>query len=1166
LKKLILVFAFTILLSACGAFDISALEVEIPVQSNSTSFVSPLVEAAKFNSWFIKFQLEGEGEASLIAWFQEAELAGSGQLQKKEIEIECETGTCVGFAITSPAEAWKFQIELRGAVGLKAIDFEIETKNISTKNSLTHFWSEKLLPTALAQIQELGIISRQEWDADEGFLLKTSDQKATTSSSTRQKQCSEWVVNNPGEFQKDTRRIAVNAANQELQWPREYSRDIRKIVIHSTATDAEKDVNGDSEFDEEDVEAMLRAIYYFHAVWRGWGDIGYHYLIDSFGNVYEGKSGGDYVIGAHAYCGNTGTIGVSFIGDYPNNLPSNAALNSAEKLLGELANLYELELDEFSRWHDKNSRNLIGHRDVVATECPGDRLYAYLPQLAAGAMNYADGNKLSDADYDFRIIERDSPLYIKPFEEDVATFKLKNVGKQAWEAGSKIRIAIGEIRRNKKGAEISGGEEFAVELDARVNSGSSANLRIPVKAAATPGRYRFGLIPDFGGGELRKFYLVVNVLEPQQLDYELIEVQHPPQPFAPRSTAEAWVKLRNKSDFTWKASGENRMILQTSDGSISPFTNSAIVGYLEADALPGGVGKFKMLLTAPQAARYYLDFKPAARGGLVLPDYGMQFHITVREPRFSGDLTAKSSGKSLRFDPGETKNLFIDFRNTSQIDWNPNQFELDILENQGVRINQGSLRLPQEVKQNANVRIEFEVTASVKLGKYLLTFQPKWRNGKVKQMQPIDFLLEVNPPRLTGKLVAQPETFHLANGEEARLTLQLENTGNVVWNSRDTLLQTLPAQSSSLASADWLSPVQPAKLKEDSVAAGEIGTFEFTVQKKSDASLESLQLVPMVRGLGRIRGKAVKLEIQNSTFWTPEVGVTPEVDSQLTDNSFAEPLIRIKLGFESSQVDIGGGMFQIEQFGKTLFRGSFADFDVAKLRDGEYFRIFPEDNAILEIPNWWKPNWNGSMNYNKFRGTLEIRREGETLVVINELPLETYLYGIAEPAPSDPDEKKKLMAILARSYALYYTDSSHRKFPGKAWDGSDSPAQFQQYLGYNYEIHGGFREFVEMTEGLVVRYEGEVVKTPYFTSSNGITNSAVEAGWVEADFKFIKKVEDPWSCGANSASAGIRCVGNARGHGVGVSGKGAAGLAREGKTYEEILDYFFEEVSVEEAY
>jgi len=408
-----------------------------------------------------------------------------------------------------------------------------------------------------------------------------------------------------------------------------------------------------------------------------------------------------------------------------------------------------------------------------------------------------------------------------------------------------------------------------------------------------------------------------------------------------------------------------------------------------------------------------------------------------------------------------------------------------------------------------------------------------------------------------------------------------------VWNSRDVILQTLPAKASLFVSKNWISPLQPAKLKEEIVKPGEIGSFEFTIRKNSKASHEIQTLVPMVRGLGRIRGRSVKLKVESKKFEVQSdesendekqdtqisaeeiQDSSPKANQPVAEESKVESSItpiRIKLGFVSPRIEVGGGSFQIRQLDKTLFQGSFADFESTKMQEGEYFRLIPAENVFLEIPNWERKSWNGALNYNKFRGIIEIRKEGENLVMVNELPLEEYLWGIAEPAPSDPVEKKKLMAILARSYALFYTDPAHRKFPGKMWDGSDSPAEFQQYLGYNYEIHGKFREFVEMTHGLVVKFEGKVVKTPYFTSSSGITKTAAEAGWNTGDFKFIKKVKDPWSCGLNSDAlvTNFSCPENARGHGVGVSGKGAAGLAREGKTYEEILDYFFKEVEVGE--
>ncbi|MFH1375879.1 MAG: N-acetylmuramoyl-L-alanine amidase, partial [Patescibacteria group bacterium] len=865
MKKAFILFTLTLgslLTVACSDFDLAAVTVEITPRATSASYASPFVRVSEFNSFFVKFDLTGEGASKFTTWFEITD--GSGQLEQQEVEIECENSKCSGFAISSPSRAYKFQIELTGEAGQRADNFEIETKSISTQSS----W--QLIPSASAQITDLPIISREEWGANSDYLLKRDIKTSVQTGGKRQQQCDEWVRDFPGEFQTDGRKITVDTQNRELQFPRTYSKAIRKIVIHSTATDEDKDVNGDKKFTPEDTEAITRAIYYYHAMWKGWGDIGYHYLIDPFGNIYEGRSGGDYVVGAHAYCANTGTIGVAFIGDFGETLPSRPAFVSAEQLLGELANLYSLDLAVSSSWHGKLIRNLVGHRDYVATECPGDELYAYLGDLAQSAMNHARGNLLSNVDFDYHMIASDSPIFLDPLEEKALTFKLKNVGKKAWPAGSKLRLSRSEIRKNGFGATVGDGSEFAVSLNSQVSAGATATVRIPVAAKMQAGRYRFGITPSFGGQDARKFYVVVNVNE-AKLDYELLSAKHPPQPFAPGAQAIAFVELRNKSNFTWKAQGEHRVYLGTTKplNRASPFRLGTTheLGGLDQDIPPGGIAQFTLNLTAPQrAARYEITFAPAVAGFGYLPDYDMQFHTTVREPRFSADLLDVSSGPDLRFEPGETRELSLSFLNTSQVDWNADQFELEVLQNSGVAISRQSLRLPDKVSENEQVRIGFNVTAPVRQGKYRFTLRPKWENGKVKTLKPVDFLIEVNPPRLTGELSPKPETLTLANGGEEKISLTYKNTGNVTWQQSDVILQRLPARASALVAGNWLSSLQPAKLKEDSVQPGAVGHFEFTVRKNSESSREIESFVPIVRGLGRIRGPAAKIEVQNANL------------------------------------------------------------------------------------------------------------------------------------------------------------------------------------------------------------------------------------------------------------------------------------------------------------
>ena len=331
----------------------------------------------------------------------------------------------------------------------------------------------------------------------------------------------------------------------------------------------------------------------------------------------------------------------------------------------------------------------------------------------------------------------------------------------------------------------------------------------------------------------------------------------------------------------------------------------------------------------------------------------------------------------------ETRSLFVELQNTSQLTWNPDQFELSVLQTGRLAIDSAKIQLPHEIGEGERARIAFELTAPVQAGKYRFTLQPRWQNGKLKKAQPIDFLVEVEPARLTGKLVEQPDLLALARGDSQKVVFGYRNTGNVVWNSENTILQSLPATPSALATSDWISPVQPTRLREVAVLPNETGHFEFTVVR-STANSRNESFVPFVRGLGRIRGAAAKVKFTDAPAVVEEVSeVLKTAETEIAAPSSTErgPMIRIRLSFRSDRVEIGGGEFALKNStGTEIFRGTFADFEKVKLADGEFFRAEPLGSTILEIPNWaHHPRWTDKINDNKFRGVLEIRRLGDEL-------------------------------------------------------------------------------------------------------------------------------------------------------------------------------------------
>ncbi|MBP9086420.1 MAG: N-acetylmuramoyl-L-alanine amidase [Kofleriaceae bacterium] len=138
----------------------------------------------------------------------------------------------------------------------------------------------------------------------------------------------------------------------------------KKITIHHTDTPASNPA------------ARVRAIQEYHRNSRRWCDIGYHFLVDETGVVYEGRSIRN--IGAHAGGANTGNIGIAFIGSYDAKDPTAAQMAATAKLMAELATKYNITLSRTT---------LKGHREVgtTATACPGARTFAKLSSLVAAA-------------------------------------------------------------------------------------------------------------------------------------------------------------------------------------------------------------------------------------------------------------------------------------------------------------------------------------------------------------------------------------------------------------------------------------------------------------------------------------------------------------------------------------------------------------------------------------------------------------------------------------------------------------------------------------------------------------------------------------------------------------------------------------------------------------
>lgn len=130
--------------------------------------------------------------------------------------------------------------------------------------------------------------------------------------------------------------------------------------------------------------ATVRAIWYGHTFNNGWGDIGYNYLIDVNGVIFEGHLGGDDVVGTHAAGANRGSMAASLIGNFVDVAPPQAMLNAAADLFAWKADQKNIDIYDSGNLPDMDwgLPKLMGHRDVYGTtQCPGDQAHALLPTL-----------------------------------------------------------------------------------------------------------------------------------------------------------------------------------------------------------------------------------------------------------------------------------------------------------------------------------------------------------------------------------------------------------------------------------------------------------------------------------------------------------------------------------------------------------------------------------------------------------------------------------------------------------------------------------------------------------------------------------------------------------------------------------------------------------------
>lgn len=255
------------------------------------------------------------------------------ELQTRLLELKKSVSSRQEFLITIVKEPENFDsivFEL-----LKQFVFTLgEQKVIEHAKALSHI-DKNLYESTYSQrlLMNGEIISREEWGADENI-----SKKSVYAPECVEKKC---VYN--GNLTSLWQNYVNNFQPIDLAWRKEVAYDdgrdahryypVDRIIIHHTAS---KYVSNK----EEGIKYM-QSLQRYHGKTLQRSDIGYHYLIDGEGNIYEGRAGWKYVLGAHVTSHNFGSIGISLMSD---GYYSPEMLASLQRLTSYLAWEYGLDI------------------------------------------------------------------------------------------------------------------------------------------------------------------------------------------------------------------------------------------------------------------------------------------------------------------------------------------------------------------------------------------------------------------------------------------------------------------------------------------------------------------------------------------------------------------------------------------------------------------------------------------------------------------------------------------------------------------------------------------------------------------------------------------------------------------------------------------------------
>lgn len=1028
------------------------------------------------------------------------------------------------------------------------------------------------------------------------------------------------MENNP-DIPKIILRSEWGADEFKMTWPTKYAK-VEKIVIHHTASsNLVPDPDGSGEY-----KNMVNSIYTYHngkKIWYddggeeyvGFGDIGYNYLIDPNGNIYEGRTGGNGVVAGHVNGYNIGSVGIAVLGRYQDyvdsenntissHLVTSAVKKSLESLIGWLAANNDIDLNKISDFHGKNIDGVVGHRDLTPTICPGDELYKILSEVQKNAdekekayKNYvyqiagetfiyviADGYKMKFDSKEVLPNAYKNKMILPISKSQLDAYKYKN--SIVYPDGSLLQKfdtpEVYYIENGKKRHLAMTGEEFVKMgfLASEIKKVLPSDLKIYENGKIIKYAPDSQLIKDRSGnvflaesGKKRKFtspqlfeylnYKWKNIKEDGYLSFYL----DGPDMIYPNGVL---VRQAGKNETYLIENKQRREISSDKLMNVLKYNpaNTISITENELNHFPAGE-KMKY----PDNTLVKIENSPAVY--LIKNGKRKEFASAVifEKLGYKWNNIIIITKSEIENHPADGKVLYPDGFLIKSLD-NPAIYILEggkkrkitsavLFEKRGYKWNDVIFLNPKEIKDYPDGEIMTYPDGTLIKREGFPTIY-KIENGYKKEFISLA-LFEATKSRWSDVIVLSKEEFlAYPNGGTVKYpdgALIKEKGADKVYAIKNGMAEWIKtAEEFKKANYRWSEIVEISKAEMNLYIAAENAT----------AGANPISQTPRQNDV-----KKTNAPDNPSSNNTNSYSANDADNTARNNASENNPNIRIAI-YSSSGEDVkiaANGNYTVNYYNsngtinKTENKSPNEQMIVPYFSSSSYVKFIPVSrDVILKIISYEDLSWNKAVNDNEFRGNIEIKYSdtSKKLWVINELSLEDYNNGIAEALNDSPEEYLKAFGTITRTYAMYYIKKGgkHSGEPFHLKNSRNGNGNDQVYKGYDFELRAPkIVSTNKSTVGQIITYKNEPIVAAYSSDSGGTTKDGCKIlGYCGDGYVYLKGgINDPLNTKHDQATI-------SKSHGAGMSAVGAYQMALNGKLWEEVIKHYYPEVEIERHY